>query len=59
MPFTYRRVRNAADADNGIREDTSYEAVAALKPPVFDRKYGSVTAGNSSPVTTVARACSS
>ncbi|MGI8401077.1 MAG: acetyl-CoA C-acyltransferase FadI [Gemmatimonadaceae bacterium] len=37
-------------SDSGIREDTSYEALAALKP-VFDRKYGSVTAGNSSPLT--------
>jgi acetyl-CoA acyltransferase len=37
-------------SDNGIREDASYEALAALKP-VFDRKYGSVTAGNSSPLT--------
>jgi acetyl-CoA acyltransferase len=37
-------------ADNGIREDTSLEALAKL-PPVFDRRYGSVTAGNSSPLT--------
>ncbi len=37
-------------SDNGVREDTSYEQLAALKP-VFDRKYGSVTAGNSSPLT--------
>jgi acetyl-CoA acyltransferase len=37
-------------SDNGIREDTSYEQLAALKP-VFDRNYGSVTAGNSSPLT--------
>ena len=37
-------------SDNGIREDTSYEQLAALRP-VFDRKYGSVTAGNSSPLT--------
>ncbi|MFL5487346.1 MAG: acetyl-CoA C-acyltransferase FadI [Gemmatimonadaceae bacterium] len=37
-------------SDNGIREDTSYEQLATLKP-VFDRKYGSVTAGNSSPLT--------
>jgi acetyl-CoA acyltransferase len=37
-------------ADNGIRGDTSLEALAALKP-VFDRKYGSVTAGNASPLT--------
>jgi acetyl-CoA acyltransferase len=36
--------------DNGIRADTSLEALAALRP-VFDRKYGSVTAGNSSPLT--------
>ncbi len=37
-------------ADNGIRPDTSLEALAGLRP-VFDRKYGSVTAGNSSPLT--------
>ncbi len=36
--------------DNGIRQDTSLEKLAAL-PPVFDRTYGSVTAGNSSPLT--------
>lgn len=36
--------------DNGIRADTSLEALAALKP-VFDRKYGTVTAGNASPLT--------
>src|SRR5215831_10886796 len=37
-------------ADNGIRDDTSIDQLAALKP-VFDRRYGSVTAGNSSPLT--------
>jgi acetyl-CoA acyltransferase len=37
-------------SDNGIRSDTSLEALATL-PPVFDRKYGTVTAGNSSPLT--------
>jgi acetyl-CoA acyltransferase len=36
--------------DNGIRSDTSLDALAKLKP-VFDRKYGTVTAGNSSPLT--------
>ncbi|MDB4879947.1 MAG: 3-ketoacyl-CoA thiolase [Gemmatimonadetes bacterium] len=36
--------------DNGIRSDTSIEQLRALKP-VFDRRYGSVTAGNSSPLT--------
>ncbi len=36
--------------DNGVRENSSYEQLAALKP-VFDRDYGTVTAGNSSPLT--------
>ena len=36
--------------DNGIRADTSLDQMAKLKP-VFDRKYGSVTAANSSPLT--------
>ena len=37
-------------SDNGIRTETSLEQLAALKP-VFDRRYGTVTAGNSSPLT--------
>jgi len=36
--------------DNGVRRDTDIAQMAALKP-VFDRRYGSVTAGNSSPLT--------
>ena len=36
--------------DNGIRADTSIEKLAALGP-VFDKRYGTVTAGNSSPLT--------
>jgi acetyl-CoA acyltransferase len=36
--------------DNGIRRDSSLEQMAKLKP-VFDRRYGSVTAANSSPLT--------
>jgi acetyl-CoA acyltransferase len=44
------RFDKVATSDNGIRVDTSYEALAALKP-VFDKRYGSVTAGNSSPLT--------
>jgi acetyl-CoA acyltransferase len=36
--------------DNGIRDDTNIDQLAALKP-VFDRKYGTVTAGNASPLT--------
>ncbi|MBL8953488.1 MAG: acetyl-CoA C-acyltransferase FadI [Myxococcaceae bacterium] len=39
-----------ADTDNIVREDTSLEKLGALKP-VFDRKYGTVTAGNASPLT--------
>lgn len=37
-------------SDNGIRSDSTYEQLAALKP-VFDRLYGTVTAGNASPLT--------
>lgn len=44
------RFESVLTSDNGIREDTSYEQLATLKP-VFDRKYGTVTAGNSSPLT--------
>lgn len=36
--------------DNGVRRDTTYEQLATLKP-VFDRQYGTVTAGNASPLT--------
>ena len=37
-------------ADNGIRNDASIDALSKLSP-VFDRKYGTVTAGNSSSLT--------
>jgi len=40
----------AMTADNGVRRDTSIDQLRALKP-VFDPRYGSVTAGNSSPLT--------
>jgi acetyl-CoA C-acetyltransferase len=36
--------------DDGMREDSTVENLAKLKP-FFDRKYGNVTAGNSSQVT--------
>ncbi len=42
--------QEVVDRDNGVREDTSMEALTKL-PPVFDRKRGSVTAGNASPLT--------
>jgi acetyl-CoA acyltransferase len=40
----------AVARDNHIRPDTSMEKLAQLRP-VFDRAYGTVTAGNSSPLT--------
>ena len=47
LPPAFDRV---ATADNGIRESQTMEALAKLKP-FFDRKFGSVTAGNSSQIT--------
>jgi acetyl-CoA acyltransferase len=44
------RFDSVVESDNGIRSDTSYEQLSQLRP-VFDRKYGTVTAGNSSPLT--------
>jgi acetyl-CoA acyltransferase len=38
------------DRDNGIRSDSSLEQLTGLRP-VFDRRYGTVTAGNASPLT--------
>jgi acetyl-CoA acyltransferase len=46
-PPTYGK---AVGSDNGVRGDSTYEALAALKP-VFDRRFGTLTAGNSSPIT--------
>jgi acetyl-CoA acyltransferase len=36
--------------DNGVRHDGSFEKLASL-PPVFDKRYGTITAGNASPIT--------
>ena len=47
VPPTYDQ---SLATDNGVRTDSSIEALRALKP-VFDRRYGTVTAGNSSPLT--------
>jgi acetyl-CoA acyltransferase len=41
---------NIVETDNLVRGDTTLEKLAQLKP-VFDRKYGTLTAGNSSPLT--------
>jgi len=38
------------EKDDGVREDSTVENLAKLKP-FFDRKYGNVTAGNSSQIT--------
>lgn len=48
--FGGRGMDEVVTTDNLVRSDTSIEALARLKP-VFDRKYGSVTAGNASPLT--------
>lgn len=47
IPPKYETV---VETDNLIRGDTTLDALSKLKP-VFDRKYGSLTAGNSSPLT--------
>ncbi len=39
-----------ADKDNNVREDTNIESLAKLKP-VFDKRNGTITAGNASPLT--------
>jgi acetyl-CoA acyltransferase len=39
-----------ADKDNLVRGDSTLEALAKL-PPVFDRRHGTITAGNASPLT--------
>jgi len=48
--FSGPEMDQVSTGDNGVRSDTSLDALAKLKP-VFDRKYGTVTAGNSSPLT--------
>ncbi len=44
------RFERTATRDNLVRKGTTVEALAALKP-VFDRRYGTITAGNASPLT--------
>jgi len=43
-------VTEPVDRDNGVRADTTLEQLAKLRP-VFDRAYGTVTAGNASGLT--------
>jgi acetyl-CoA acyltransferase len=44
------RFEVSATRDNLVRTDTTLEALAKLSP-VFDKRYGTVTAGNASPLT--------
>jgi acetyl-CoA C-acetyltransferase len=46
----YERNGTLYKDDDGVRKDSTVENLARLKP-FFDRKYGSVTAGNSSQIT--------
>ena len=46
----YERSGKLHAADDGVREDSTADNLAKLRP-FFDRKYGNVTAGNSSQVT--------
>jgi acetyl-CoA C-acetyltransferase len=46
----YDKAGVAYTADDGVREDSTPENLAKLRP-FFDRKYGNVTAGNSSQIT--------
>jgi len=47
LPPDYKTI---VDEDNGIRKNQTMEALGKLRP-VFDRRYGTVTAGNSSQIT--------
>ena len=47
LPPDYKKV---VDADNIIRDDADLSSLQRLRP-VFDRKYGSITAASSSPLT--------
>jgi acetyl-CoA C-acetyltransferase len=46
----YSTAGKAFEKDDGVRADSSMEALAKLKP-YFDKKFGAVTAGNSSQIT--------
>ncbi|MEN8041131.1 MAG: acetyl-CoA C-acyltransferase FadI [Actinomycetota bacterium] len=51
MPYAIPpRFKDTVERDNIPRDDSTTEKLAGLRP-VFDRKYGSVTAANSSPLT--------
>ena len=47
---SYDSSGNFYEHDDGLRPDSSVEALAKLRP-VFDRRFGNITAGNSAQVT--------
>jgi acetyl-CoA acyltransferase len=50
IPVHLPREKRAVTKDNHIRPDTTLDALAKLRP-AFDKRYGSVTAGNACPLT--------
>jgi len=50
VPFFVEGGAEPVTTDNGIRADANLDDMGALRP-VFDRRYGTVTAGNASPLT--------
>lgn len=50
MEIAYDDKGKAYDTDDGVRPDSSIEKLAKLRP-VFDKKHGNVTAGNSAQIT--------
>jgi len=50
LEASFARDGKVYDYDNGVRPDSSVEALAGLKPS-FERPWGKVTAGNSSQIT--------
>ena len=50
VPAYLLKENRVVKEDNVIRHDTSIESLGRL-PPVFDKRYGAITAGNASPLT--------
>jgi acetyl-CoA acyltransferase len=50
IPFYVPPKLEAVEEDSGPRKNQTMEALAKL-PPYFDKRFGTVTAGNSSPIT--------
>jgi acetyl-CoA acyltransferase len=50
VPFFVAGADDPVTQDNGIRPDANLDDMGTLRP-VFDRRYGTVTAGNASPLT--------